>query len=562
MLGLAFLAAPGATAFAQGGPRIFERKVAVASADEDRLQGGGRRWATLTDDRAEALRQAALRRYAVLDTPAEAAFDRLCALARELLGVRVAVVALVDGEREWSKARLGLEVSEWPRAWAFYPHLADGVPAAGETYVFPDATLDPRFVQNPFVAGPPNLRFLAGSPLHDPDGVFLGMLAVGDPEPRPAGLSADGARHLTDLADLAVNELELRLQRRLALEAAGRAAVEAKAAQAARSVEARLRKAHEAAGAVAFEVGPGGEVLGTVRHLRGLLGLAPGTPLTRRGVAEALRPEDRPMFEAEADRVARQGGGFLLELGVAATVGNGVARWLEVRGAAEPPDGPAGRRGRILGVVLDVTARREAAERERLLARELDHRTRNALAILHASVRLTPTGDAEAFARSVEGRIAALSRVHSLLSDARWTGVELRALAASLLARRSGPTECDGPDVVLDPTAAQPIGLVLHELAHLDAGNEAAAAPRGRASLRWQLDGEALHLTWHEPGLPRAEPAGTRYGVGRRIVEACAKTQLAGTVAWTWSNAGLACNVRLPRIRTVLVADPGPREAG
>jgi hypothetical protein len=98
--------------------------------DGDSGPGGGR---------DEARQLAALRRYAVLDTSEEEAFDRLCALARDVLGTPVAAVALVDAEREWSKARLGLEVHEWPRAWAFYPHLPDGGAVAGEVYVLPDA---------------------------------------------------------------------------------------------------------------------------------------------------------------------------------------------------------------------------------------------------------------------------------------------------------------------------------------------------------------------------------------------------------------------------------------
>jgi hypothetical protein len=80
--------------------------------DGDSGPGGGR---------DEARRLAALRRYAVLDTPEEEAFDRLCAMARDVLGTPVAAVALVDAEREWSKARLGLEVHEWPRAWRSTP---------------------------------------------------------------------------------------------------------------------------------------------------------------------------------------------------------------------------------------------------------------------------------------------------------------------------------------------------------------------------------------------------------------------------------------------------------
>src|SRR4051812_41146229 len=175
-------------------------------------------------DHDEARRLAALHRYAILDTPEDAAFDRLCALARQVFGTPTAAVTLVDGDREWVKARVGLDLHEWPRAWAFYPHLADDMPIAGETYVLPDVAQDDRFKHNPLIAGSLRMRFLAGSPLYSPDNLFLGMMVVGSPEPRPAGLSQQHKQCLAGLAAIAVDELELRLQRRLAQEAAARAA--------------------------------------------------------------------------------------------------------------------------------------------------------------------------------------------------------------------------------------------------------------------------------------------------------------------------------------------------
>ncbi len=124
----------------------------------------------------ESARLAALRRYQVLDTPPEEGLDDLVHLAAQACDTPIAVVSLTDRDREWYKARLGLDVQEIPRDDAFsaYAHLGDGV------YIIPDATRDPRFAGNPLVTGTPPIRFYAGVPLRTPGGQPLGMLAVMD----------------------------------------------------------------------------------------------------------------------------------------------------------------------------------------------------------------------------------------------------------------------------------------------------------------------------------------------------------------------------------------------
>ena len=90
--------------------------------------------------------------------------------------------------------------------------------------------------------------------------------------------------------------------------------------------------------------------------------------------------------------------------------------------------GADGQPSRIIGVNLDITDRVRAEERQALLTRELDHRAKNALAVVQAALRLTPRDDPDAFARAVQGRVAALTRAHTLLAEGGWTGAELRAV--------------------------------------------------------------------------------------------------------------------------------------
>lgn len=151
----------------------------------------------------ERLRLAELRRYAVLDTPAEERFDRLTRLASRLLDVPISLVSLVDADRQWFKSRVGLDATETPRDLAFCAHaILDSQPL-----VINDALADARFADNPLVTADPNIKFYAGAPLISPSGHRLGTLCAIDRQPRT--LRPDQLSLLTDLAAIAVDELEL-----------------------------------------------------------------------------------------------------------------------------------------------------------------------------------------------------------------------------------------------------------------------------------------------------------------------------------------------------------------
>jgi signal transduction histidine kinase len=149
----------------------------------------------------EPARLAALRALRVLDTPPEERFDRITRVARRLFGVPIALVSLIDAERQWFKSCQGLAIRETPRELSFCGHaiLGEGV------LVIPDARQDPRFADNPLVAGEPRVRFYAGQPLRDHQGHRLGTLCIMDLAPRALGAEDLGA--LRDLAAWAESEL-------------------------------------------------------------------------------------------------------------------------------------------------------------------------------------------------------------------------------------------------------------------------------------------------------------------------------------------------------------------
>ena len=152
----------------------------------------------------ESQRQRDLERLGVLNHPGDEHFERLVRLASTVLETPIALISLVDGDRQWFLAHHGIDSTETPRKMAFCAHAI----ASDETLVVPDARQDPRFCTNPLVIQDPKVRFYAGTPLQSRDGHNLGTLCVIDRQPRH--FSSSQVRLLEDLAQLVLRELELR----------------------------------------------------------------------------------------------------------------------------------------------------------------------------------------------------------------------------------------------------------------------------------------------------------------------------------------------------------------
>lgn len=153
----------------------------------------------------EHARLAAVRRYHILDTPPEAPFERITALAARIFDVPISIVSIVDAARIWFKAHRGIDIEAVDRddGMCASAILGDG------PWVINDAKADPRSAEHPLVAREGGIRFYAGAPLRTPDGHNLGMLCVLDYTPR--SVAAEELSALEDLASLVMDELELRL---------------------------------------------------------------------------------------------------------------------------------------------------------------------------------------------------------------------------------------------------------------------------------------------------------------------------------------------------------------
>jgi PAS domain S-box-containing protein len=279
----------------------------------------------------------------------------------------------------------------------------------------------------------------------------------------------------------------------------------------------------------------------------GIFGVDPKSfAVTREAVGALLHAEDLARLQAALDSIAEHGPAFQAEFRVRRP--NGELRWC-IGSAAASFDGE-GRIVRLSGVTIDITERKQAEERQALLAREVDHRARNALALVQSIVRLTRAEDVDSYVAAVEGRIKALARAHTVLSQTRWQGADLAGLVDEELAPyRNGDAEkiaAAGPDIVLQPATAQTLALALHELASNAAKYGALSAMTGRLRLGWQLSNNQLVLNWSETGGPVARTPVVQ-GFGTRIIVTSIERQLGGKVAFEWRPEGLHCTFSIPR---------------
>jgi PAS domain S-box-containing protein len=207
--------------------------------------------------------------------------------------------------------------------------------------------------------------------------------------------------------------------------------------------------------------------------------------------------------------------------------------------------------GKIVGaskIARDITEQKRIQEQITTLAREAEHRSKNLLANVQATVNLSQSDTPEGLKRAIEGRIRALSNVHSLFVETRWIGAELSVIARQELApyseKEKTRVRIDGLQVLLEPSVAQAIAMTLHELATNAAKYGALSVPNGEVDLKWSHEANGrLHLRWTETGGPTVhEP--TRKGFGGRIIEQLI-AQLKGETRFHWRAEGLVCEITL-----------------
>ena len=209
--------------------------------------------------------------------------------------------------------------------------------------------------------------------------------------------------------------------------------------------------------------------------------------------------------------------------------------------------------GRIIGaskIARDITERKRSEAQITVLAREAEHRAKNVLATVQATVNLSDSDTPEGLKDTITGRIQALANVHRLFVESRWTGAELHKLVKEELAAYcrdgDGRARIDGPDFVLRPDIAQTVAVALHELATNAAKYGALSVADGHVQVEWSCASDGrLVLRWTEAGGPPVRPP-ARQGFGTRVMDSIIRGQLKGEMRNDWRTEGLLCEIVIP----------------
>ncbi|HEV7253695.1 MAG TPA: PAS domain-containing protein [Mesorhizobium sp.] len=197
----------------------------------------------------------------------------------------------------------------------------------------------------------------------------------------------------------------------------------------------------------------------------------------------------------------------------------------------------------------DVTARRRAEEletTERLLLKEVDHRTLNTLAIVQSIVNLSRSDTAGGYSDCVRGRVEAVARAHKLLAESGWRGADVRELVAAEIANAPrGRVVADGPDLQVPSSYVQPLSLVVHELMANAVQHGALATAAGLLRVMWSEAPGHVTLEWQESGAQDVKQP-SRNGFGLRILHTLVERQLGGKVKMSWADQGLGAKLRMP----------------
>ena len=265
----------------------------------------------------------------------------------------------------------------------------------------------------------------------------------------------------------------------------------------------------------------------------------------------SVHPSDRERMTAAIEDAIRHGAEYDIEYRVRTP--NGDTRWVHARGRAAQTADHGGAR-RMAGVSLDITDRKRAEERQKLLVNELNHRVKNTLVSVQsiASQTLRTTDSPQAFHVAFEGRLMALSHTHNLLTEQNWEGASLREIFDFELEAFAARERIDFDyvrDLQLSPKATVALGMAVHELATNALKYGALSVPGGRVLVVWALepapDAPVLRLTWTESGGPPVIPP-TRHGFGVRLLEKGLAGELSAQVSLAYDSLGLVCTMRLP----------------
>lgn len=482
---------------------------------------------------SEADRLAALRAYDILDTEREPAFDGIVNLIARVFDAPIAVVNLIDADRQWFKAETGLGVRETPLETSFCAHAL----LEQERMVIPDATQDSRFACNPLVTGDMGLRFYAGQLLKSAEGLPIGTLCVLDTRVREDGPTPLQLETLEVLATQVMAQLDLRRTLRLQQRS-----------------ESEFRAVADSMPQMVWSTRPDGFHDYYNARWYEFTGVPAGTT-DGEGWNGMFHPDDQARAWARWSHSLTTGEPYEIEYRLRHH--SGVYRW--TLGRAMPIRGGAGEITRWFGTCTDIDDLKRMEQAKELLSQELSHRIKNIFAVVSALIALSARQfpEAKAFAAAVRTRINALARAHEFVRPHTETSrptvgsMTLHAFLTDLFKAYAGPdgatrVRLTGDDATFDDQAATSVALLFHELATNAAKYGSLSVEGGYVDLETRREGARFILTWRETGGPPISGPPARAGFGSSLATLSVEGQLGGRLERTWDVGGLRVVANLP----------------
>ena len=452
--------------------------------------------------------------------------DRIARFAAKLCGTPIAMVSLVEADRQRFLAKTGLQQDGTHRSVSFCAHAM----LSAEPMVVPDARQDARFASNELVLSEPHIRFYAGAPLISNEGAPLGALCVIDTQPRPDGLTELQSEGLTLLAEGVMRRLEARRSAMLN---------EEKFVLLADNIP-DLAWSCDASGHYDYFNSRWAEFTGSTG------------PETLEGWRSLLHPEDRDAAMARWHDAKDTAQPFESEYRMQRQ--DGEWRWVISR--AMPMVGPAGEIKRWFGTITDIDETRDLSDARDLLARELSHRIKNIFAVVSGlvSIKVREYPEAENFAQDISGTIKSLGIAHDYVRPVEGRqGERLQELLGDLLAPYNDGSgsriEIGGDDSAIAQRAATPLALVFHELATNAAKYGGLSCAEGKVKITLSEEDETMRIDWQEFADACDEAAGHTEGFGSRMLRLAVEGQLGGSFERSFSEEGLHATIVLPKKR-------------
>lgn len=492
-------------------------------------------WAGLETDRAGMIA------LYDLDAGGFTTLDDITDYASDLCDAPIALVSIVESVRQRFLARVGIDATETPRDVSFCAHAMLG----DDIFVVPDATLDARFADNALVTGAPHIRFYAGAPLIDGDGVPLGALCVIDDKPRH-GLTALQRKGLSLLARQVMVELEGRRRDRDVF------ARQARDAQAVAASDRMFRTLADTMPQMVWSTLPDGYHDYYNARWYEYTGVPAGST-DGEGWSDMFHPDDQELAWTRWRHSLATGDPYEVEYRLRHH--SGTYRW--TLGRALPIRDEAGTITRWIGTCTDIHEQKLMMEEREMIAHELSHRIKNIFSVIAGLIGLSARNHPEMrdIADDLRDRILALGRAHDFVrphsAQSRPEAAQgsLWGILGQIFAPYGSATgarvQLSGDDVAIDDRSATPLALLFHELATNAAKYGALSLPDGVVSLKIQQEADTVRIDWTEDGGPMVGQVADN-GFGSRLMTLSVERQLGGRIERQWAPEGLRLSLLIP----------------